>query len=213
MVLAGVLVALLFGFGVGKLVTLQSASTPAPQPTVTSTYATASAMPSPQSTLAPWSGPVQVVRALEATGRCLEGMGDSADPPANLLDGDPKTQWRCTGPGVGETISFVLAEGEELVGVRLVNGNTARYERYLAERRILSVKWEFSDGSWVVQPLAANDREPQEVRFPPRTIEGPVTMTVVDATVTGDSAGEDEGDKVGRNDAVSIGSLQFLGVA
>ncbi len=213
MVVAGVVGALLLGFGVGKLVTLQSAATPAPEPTVSSVSTTASAMPSPKSTLAPWSGPVRIIPALDATGRCLEGMGDSADPPANLIDDDAKSQWRCTGPGVGETISFELPEGEDLVGVRLVNGNTVSSDRYLAERRILSLKWEFSDGSWVVQPLAANDREPQEFRFPPTTISGPVIMTVVDATVTGDSAGQDEDDKVGHNDAVSISSLHFLGVA
>lgn len=113
---------------------------------------------------------------------------------------------------MGESIAFVLPTGEELVGVRLVNGNTSSYDRYLAERRILSVKWEFSDGSWVVQPLAANDREPQEFRFPPTTVTGPVVMTVMDATMTGNLGERDEDNMAGVNDAVSISSLQFLGV-
>lgn len=212
MVVAGVIGALLLGFGVGKLVTLQGEGIPPPEPTVSSASATPSAIPSPESTLAPWDGPVRVIPALNATGKCLDGMGISTDLPVNLVDDDPNSQWRCTGAGVGETITFELEEGEEVVGVRLVNGNTASYDRYLAERRLLSVKWEFSDGSWVVQPLAANDRGPQEVRFPPTTVSGPVTMTVLDATVPGDTSSQDEDATVGLNDAVSISSLQFLGV-
>lgn len=212
-VVAGLVGALILGFGVGKLVTLQTDTTSPSEPTVSSASATSSAMPSLESTLAPWNGAVRIIPALDATGRCLNGMGDSADPPVNLLDDDPTTHWRCIGSGGGETISFVLPQGEELVGVRLVNGNTASYDRYLAERRILSVKWAFSDGSWVVQPLAANDHEPQEFRFPPTTVTGPVTMTVVDATVTGNSGEQDENTTVGLNDAVSISSLHFLGVA
>ncbi len=212
MVLAGVVGALLLGFGLGKVVTAQSSATPPPEPAISSASATPSTMPSPQTTLAPWVGPVEVIPALDATGRCLDGMGDSAEPPANLVDDDASSIWRCTGAGVGETVSFVLPEAEELVGVRLVNGNTSSDDRYLAERRILSVKWEFSDGSWMVQPLAANDRQPQEVRFPPTTVSGPVTMTVLDATVPGETSGQDEDAPVGRNDAVSISSLKFLGV-
>ena len=105
----------------------------------------------------------------------------------------------------GEMITFTLEEGEELVGVRLVNGNTISPERYKAERRILSVKWTFSDGSWAVQGLSANDRQPQEVRFPPVTIAGDVTMTVLDATVAGEATD--------TNDSVSISSMEFLGAA
>lgn len=212
MVVAGVIGALLLGFGVGKLVSTQSEGPPSPKPIVSSATSTPTAMSSPESTLAPYSGPVRVVPALDASGRCLDGMGITTDLPVNLVDGDPDSLWRCSGAGVGETITFVVKDGEELVGVRLVNGNTASYERYLAERRILLVKWEFSDGSWVVQPLAANDREAQEVRFPPITVTGDITMTVLDATVPGDTSGADD-DAVGRNDAVSISSLQFLGVA
>ncbi len=216
-VVAGVVGALLLGFGVGKLVTNQQEVVPMTplEPAITRSAATTtpSATPSAESTLAPWSGPVRTIPALNATGRCQGGMGDTAHPATNLVDDDPNTQWRCPGSGVGESISFDLPEGEEVVGVRLVNGNTSSPDRYLAERRILSVKWEFSDKSWVVQPLAANDSGPQEFRFPPTTTNGPVTMTVLDATVPGDSSGQDGDETVGRNDAVSISSLEFLGVA
>lgn len=209
MVMAGLVGALLLGFGVGKLVSVQASAPPEPQPSTILTSAAFQPTPSIDSTMASWSGPVRVVDALAASGRCLDGMGITVDVPANLVDDDPDSLWRCSGSGVGESVSFTLPEGEDLVGIRLVNGNTSSYDRYLAERRILSVKWEFSDGSWVVQPLAANDREPQELRFSPTTVTGAVTMTVLDATVPGETS-ESGQDTAGRDDAVSISSLTFL---
>lgn len=207
MVVAGVVGALLLGFGVGKLAVVQSdgEATATPGATTTLLPNTPSAMPSPEATLGPYSGPVRVISILEATGQCQAVLTPDTDPPSNLLDDDPDSRWSCRGPGAGETITFSLEPGQMVVGVRLVNGNTSSPERYLAERRILSVKWTFSDGRWVVQGLAANNRQPQEVRFPPTASAGPVTMTVLDATVPGESNTP--------NDAVSISSLEFLGVA
>lgn len=202
MVVAGVVGALLLGFGVGKLVTVQSDTPLTPEVTDGPVSATASPEPSSDSTLAPWSGPVESVPVLSAGGRCQDTV--SVNPPSNLLDDDPSSVWSCRGAGAGETINFTLPKGEVVVGVRLVNGNTISPERYLAERRILSLKWTFSDGSWLTQGLSANDREPQEIRFPPTTISGDVTMTVLDATVPG------EANKT--KDAVSISSLKFLGI-
>ncbi|MGV8844986.1 NADase-type glycan-binding domain-containing protein [Tessaracoccus sp.] len=202
MVVAGVVGALLLGFGVGKLVALQ-ADVVIP-PSTTSGPATASAPvdPSAGTTLAPWNNSVSVVPILAANGRCKDSI--SVNPASNLLDDDPSSVWSCRGAGAGEEITFSLERGEVVVGVRLVNGNTITPERYLAERRILSVRWTFSDGSWMMQGLAANDREPQEIRFPPITISGDVTMTVLSATVPGETDL--------AKDAVSISSLEFLGV-
>ncbi len=207
MVVAGVVGALLLGFGVGKLAAVQSGagSESPPESTVTMLPSTPSAMPSPESTLVPFGGPVRTVAMLAASGQCEAFLTPDTDPPSNLVDDDPDSRWSCRGPGVGETITFTLEQDQMVVGVRLVNGNTSSPERYLAERRILSIKWTFSDGTWVVQGLAANNRQAQEVRFPPTAVPGTVTMTVLDATVPGESAKE--------NDAVSISSLEFLGVA
>lgn len=202
MVVAGVVGALLVGFAVGKLVVVQPEGS-MPQVTVVSTSATPTALPSPESTLVPWSGPVQSIPVLSAEGSCQDTI--SLEPPSNLLDDDPTSVWRCRGAGVGESITFTLEPDREVVGVKLVNGYAISQERYLAERRILSVKWTFGDGSWVVQGFGANDRQPQEVRFPPTSTSGQITMTVLDATVPGVA------DKT--KDAVSISSLEFLGVA
>ncbi len=205
MVVAGVVGALILGFGVGKLVAVQSDDTPSSPETTATSLNSPTAMPSPESTLGPWDGAVRTVPLLEAKGQCQAVLTPDTDPPSNLLDDDSDSRWSCRGPGVGETIIFTLEPGQVVVGVRLVNGNTSSPDRYLAERRILSVKWTFSDGSWVLQGLAANDRQPQEVRFPPTAAAGDVTMTVMDATVPGETND--------NNDKVSISSLDFLGVA
>lgn len=203
MVVASVLGALLLGFGVGRIVSLDGSS--APSPGTTSAPGTSSSSPSATGstvapTLVPHDGPVAVLTVLDAEGQCLEGP--SRNEPANLIDTNPSTFWRCGGSGTDEEIRFTLDPSSTVVGVRLVNGNTVWTDRYLAERRILSVRWTFSDGSWFVQGLAANDPLPQEVRFPPVTGVDEVTMTILDATVPGASES--------LANAVSISSLDFL---
>lgn len=151
----------------------------------------------------PYDGPVRVVPATRVTGTCDGGTGH--DVPANLLDDDPDTIWRCAGSGVGAELAFTFEEGTRLVGVRLVNGNTVAENRFLEERRILRILWEFPEGEWVVQGFAANDPTPQEIRFPPVDITGPVRMTVEASTIAGDTAP--------TFDAITISSLAFLGDA
>ncbi|GAB3816670.1 hypothetical protein GCM10028820_16320 [Tessaracoccus terricola] len=206
MVVAGVLGALLLGFGIGRLLVL--GSTPRPELTPSeSPSVSQSSTPSPTTsvgaTLVPYDGPVSNVTVLDAEGTCLQGP--TRDEPANLIDSNPSTFWRCLGSGVGEEITFTLNPEDPIVGVRVVNGNTIWTDRYLAERRILAIRWTFSDGSWVEQGLAGNDRLPQEVRFPPVAGAQWVRMTILDATVVGAT---DE-----QSDAVSISSLNFLTTA
>lgn len=206
LVVAGVLGALLLGFGIGRLLVL--GNTPRTEPTpLQSPSISQDSPPSPTTstgaTLVPYDGPVSNVTVLDAEGACQQGP--TRDEPANLIDSNPSTFWRCPGSGVGEEITFTLDPAEPIVGVRVVNGNTIWTDRYQAERRILAIRWTFSDGSWAEQGLAGNDRLPQEVRFPP--VEGAqwVRMTILDATVVGAT---DE-----QSDAVSISSLNFLTTA
>lgn len=205
LVVAGVLGALLLGFGVGRIMALNQ-GIPDPGDSPSGETGTSSESPSPagtaspKPTLVPFDGPVSTLAVSDAVGRCQDG--GTAHEPANLIDSNPNTIWRCSGSGAGEEIRFSVDPGETIVGVRLVNGNTVWAERYLAERRILSIQWTFSDGSWVLQGLAASDRSAQEIRFPPVTGVDEVTMTILDVTVPGASDGE--------SDAVSISSLDFL---
>ncbi|GAA4891235.1 hypothetical protein GCM10025789_05020 [Tessaracoccus lubricantis] len=197
-VLAGLLViALLAAFALGRLFVFRDGSpvvTVSPAPAATATPSS-----SPSSADLAYSGPVVVVAPQSADGQCLEG--DSRDIPAMLLDDDAGTLWRCHGQGVGEQVRFTFGGRRQLVGVRVVNGNTAWSERYLAERRILSLRWEFDDGSYFVQGLAADNRNLQEVRFPPTQATG-VTMTVLEVTAPGDGAA--------NADAVSLSAVEFL---
>ena len=198
--LAGILaLSLLVAFSVGRLFVFDTDPTPVvtvsppPTPSLTSTGTSA------DDGLVAYTDAVVVTPALTAAGACLNDV--SRDTPEMLLDNDPGTIWRCHGQGVGEMVSFTFSGRRPLVGVRLVNGNTAWADRYLQERRIVALRWEFDDGSFFVQGLAANNRNPQEVRFPPVTATG-VTLTVLEVTEPGE-----EGVHV---DAVSISSLEFL---
>lgn len=200
----GVIVAFLAGLAVGRVAADESLPEPSAPISHTDDVET-SATPTPTglSTTVPYDGAVRVVAATRVTGVCEGGTGH--DVPANLLDGDPDTIWRCAGSGVGAQLTFMFEEDTRLVGVRLVNGDTVAENRFLEERRILRVKWEFPEGEWVVQGFAANDPTPQEIRFPPVTITGPVTLTVEASTIAGDTAP--------TFDAISISSLAFLGDA
>lgn len=156
--------------------------------------------PSPVPSMIPYDGSVRLVWPDRVMGECQAGTGH--DVPGHLIDGDPDTIWRCAGSGVGATLTFVFDSETQIVGVRMVNGNTVGDDRFLLERRIVSVRWDFPDGSWLMQGLAASDPNAQELRIPPITVQGPVTLTVQASTIAGDPSP--------IYDAVSISSLDFL---
>lgn len=161
-----------------------------------------SAAPSPSVTsvldLTPYDGAVVPVAASRATGECSQ---DRQDRTAALLDARADTVWRCPGGGVGEAVTFGFLPGTELVGVRIINGDTTD-EAYRRGRRITAVRWTFSDGSWTVQPLDISQPEGQEVRFPP-VVTDEVLMTVLSTTDPG-GPGTDA-------NAVVVSRVEFLG--
>ncbi|MHA6512613.1 NADase-type glycan-binding domain-containing protein [Tessaracoccus sp. Z1128] len=175
---------------------------PQPRPNESSTVSASATASIPPDAFAPYDGPVATVQAIGADGDCLEG--GSVDGAYSLLDSKPDTIWRCRGRGVDETVTVTFPGPRALVGLRVVNGNTAWTDRYLSERRILTLRWTFSDGSFFEQGLAANNRHPQEVRFPEMVTES-MTFTVLEATPPGDDGIS--------TDAVSVSSLEFLGPA
>lgn len=188
-VMASGLAALLLGFAGVRVATELSSPAPTPPPVPTTTT---------RLDLAPYEGPTLPTSILNATGNCTRGGPDLAP---SLFDSSPETVWRCPGGGVGETVTFDLPVGTQLVGLRIVNGNLTG-GAYLQDRRILSIRWTFSDGSWVVQPLAANETEDQEVRFPPVTTDH-VVMSVLSTTNPGVDGEE--------HDAVVVSRVTFLG--
>ncbi|MGB0101693.1 MAG: hypothetical protein WBP61_15550 [Nocardioides sp.] len=80
---------------------------------------------------------------------------------ANLLDGVPTTSWRMPGDGTGEELTVTFADETRLSRVGLINGyaKTAQdaqgreLDWYHGNRRVLSVEWEFDDGTTVAQEL------------------------------------------------------------
>ena len=169
-----------------------------PIPTETSA-ATATPTATPSSR---YDGPVQTVADVTATGQCLSGW--SSRTPSDLFDDDESSYWSCRGDGIGEAISFTFDGAVPLAGLRVVNGNTVEPDQYLAERRIVAIRWTFSDGSFFEQGLAANSRSPQEVRFPVREADQ-VVMSIIGSTEPGDGAPS--------ADYVSISMLEFLAAA
>ncbi|MDO5678089.1 MAG: hypothetical protein Q4G35_11345 [Propionibacteriaceae bacterium] len=201
-VLAGLIVlALLVAFAIGRLFFFT------PQGPVVTVSPAPSVTEAPPVTATPgefvaYTGPVMTIPALTAEGTCEEE--DTSEGSSALIDADPATIWRCAGSAVGEQLRFTFSGRRPLVGLRVVNGNSAWADRYLAERRIMSLRWEFDDGSFFVQGLAANNRNLQEVRFPPLTATA-VTLTVLEVTVPGDDSA--------NSDAVSISAVEFLSPA
>ncbi len=196
----GVIIAFLAGLAIGRVTGGQDVADPVIDTSPTEMTTTPTPTPTELSTTVPYDGAVRIVPATRVAGVCEGGTGH--DVPGNLLDEDPDTIWRCAGSGVGAQLTFTFEEGTRLVGVRLQNGNTVAENRFVEERRIVRVLWEFPEGEWVVQGFAANDRSPQEFRFPPVDVTGPVRMTVEASTIAGDTAP--------TYDAISISSLAFL---
>lgn len=189
-------------FALGRLFVFPPQEQPPPEPTPSPVVSPMPSPPGEPAVMAPYDGPVAGVQAISAEGRC--SAGGSREAPLALVDNDSATIWRCRGDGAEESVTLRFPGVRTLVGLRVVNGNTVWTDRYLAERRILTIRWTFADGSFFDQGLAANDRAPQEVRFPP-TDSDSVTLTILESTAPGGTSPS--------MDAVSISVLDFLGPA
>jgi hypothetical protein len=80
---------------------------------------------------------------------------------AHLTDGDTTTCWRVDGDASGGTITVTFRQPVTLTEVGLVNGYAKSYpgyDGYKLNRRVLSVRWVFDDGTSVDQQLATDRR-------------------------------------------------------
>lgn len=133
---------------------------PEPRPTVT-VVATASPSPSstdPAATPAPLDIPAEAVSASATSDPSEDAQGNPVDySVAYLVDGSEDTTWRADGDGVGLEIVFDLGAEAVLTEVGLIPGY-AKYEgeidRFHQNRRILTVEWDFADGTSVTQEFA-----------------------------------------------------------
>lgn len=160
----------------------------------------------------PWQGDTAVLVATSATASCTAPAGRDASglyvtyDPANVLDNQPTTAWRCDGDAVNQSLEFTFAPGAQLVGVGIVNGyaksagTTSLYDQY---RRVISVRWDLPDGSWFAQNLSENSRAVQQLMIPPVQINGVVRLTILASTAPG-QRGEPS------SDAVLLSTVRFL---
>ena len=156
-----------------------SGSAPAPAPTPTPTPppagggdgggqsgggASPAAATSPAATsrhrlrsLAPVPG--QVTAAVSASCQAEDSSEADGTPvvfaPANVLDGNLATAWRCAG-GAGQELVFDLGGDVHLVSVGLVGGYVKvdprwGVDRFPQNRRVRAVEWVFADGSVITQ--------------------------------------------------------------
>lgn len=137
-----------------------------------------------------WDGPVVPVAVVAAVASCTAPSGvDSANQPVtydveNAVDDDPSTAWRCNGKARGQSITFTLPEGSEVVEVGLIPGYaktdpSSGADRYAENNRITSVRWTLAEGVVIDQELEPdpNDRSLRSIRVP-RTATGEITLQI-----------------------------------
>lgn len=108
---------------------------------------------------------------------------------ANLLDGIPETCWRMAGDGTGEEIVVTLPQETRLTEVGIVNGyakvdDGAGVDWYHGNRRVLTVEWEFDDGTTLTQDLG-DTTQLQTVDVDVRTTTVVVRLVAVSEPGTG----------------------------
>ena len=126
-----------------------------------------------------------------ATDTAHDSVDDAGTPvsyPAdNVLDGDPATAWRAPGDGNGVTLEVTFATPVVLTQVGLIPGYakldpSTGFDRFPQNRRIVSVRWEFSDGSSAVQTF---DDAPTMQRVSVSALADWARITILETTDDG----------------------------
>jgi hypothetical protein len=131
------------------------------------------------------------VYASSASAPSTDDSGNTVTYDAtNLIDGDATTAWRTDGDGSGATLTFRFDHPFTVTALALINGYTKEdpatgADRYREERRILLVRWSFSNGPTVEQTLMDDERQLQPLYIDPVVTED-VTLTITSTTEPGD---------------------------
>jgi hypothetical protein len=173
--------------------------TKAQQPEVTNGQAqrpTATRAPesSPQSSPQPPPAPVTELRptAVSADSTSPPSVDDSGQQIAydatNVADGQADTAWRTAGDASGQSLHFDFDRPVQLATVGLIPGyaktdTTTGADRFVQNRRIVSVEWTADDGYSVVQDFR-DQRTLQTVPFDRTTTT--LTLTILQTTAPGD---------------------------
>ncbi|MCA0144893.1 discoidin domain-containing protein [Blastococcus sp. LR1] len=107
--------------------------------------------------------------------------------PAHTLDGVPGTAWRCPGSAEGQRVAFDFGREVTLTSVGLIPGYAKvdpfdGTDRFLENRTITRVVWEFDDGTTQVQTFS-----PPRPSLDQIVLDAPVTteQVVVEIVTTG----------------------------
>lgn len=203
---AAIIAALIGGLLLGQIVRERSASAPASGGS-SSSAATAGGVE-------PYSGKTRQVVPTQVAASCTakpatDSLGQPVTyEPEQAVDGKLDTAWRCDGAAAGQSLTFTLPAGTELVRVAVYNGygktdpksGESMYGQY---RRVTSATWQLPDGSWFTQKFADNGAGLQQVEMPKTAIKGDITFTIVSTTPPGWA-------NVPTRDAVLISEVQFF---
>ena len=168
--------------------TRTQSSTPSP---------TSSIEPTPAGSAAPLTAPHQLAGSasvdVPTTAASSRDSGGNITTygSGNLVDGQLATAWRMAGDGAGSDLTISLPAPATLTRVGLVNGYSKRdpvtaVDRYRQERRILSVTWQFSNGTALTQPLRDGDHGLQTLAVRNITADK-VTLHIDATTAPGDA--------------------------
>lgn len=105
---------------------------------------------------------------------------------AHLHDGQPSTTWRMAGDGTGKAITINLRRPTVVTRVGLVNGyakQVSGVDWYPNNRRILTARWGFDDGTTLEQSFAERP-DLQQLKVP-AVLTSTVTLTITSVTPPG----------------------------
>ena len=122
----------------------------------------------------------------DATGRTI------TYEPAQTIDGDLSTAWRCAGSAVGQELTLRLAGLTTVTSVGLVPGYAKvdpadGIDRFALYRTVTGVEWRFDDGTVVAQDVSAPRASMTTLELAEPVTTSSVTMVV---TSTGNDAAE-----------------------
>jgi hypothetical protein len=154
----------------------------------------ASSSPSPPSTQATPPGPVTELRptAVRADSTSPPSVDDSGQQVSydatNVVDGRADTAWRTAGDASGQSLYFDFGRPVDLATVGLIPGYAKTdaatgADRFVQNRRVVSVAWTADDGFSLVQDFR-DQRTLQTVAFDRTTTT--LTLTILATTAPGD---------------------------
>lgn len=157
-------------------VNLVTRNQPTAGPTVPSAPASASASPTSPVPGMQWTGATAAITGVSAEATCVAPPSkDSANQtvrydPANLVDNNPATAWRCDAD-LTPTLTLTVPATEQIAAVGLINGYAKvdpgdRTDRYPLYRRVLQVRWTLPNGTTVEQTLADEQTQMQVLSIP-----------------------------------------------